>query len=660
MIPKGNQRAGGQQLATHLLNAYDNDRVEVAEVRGAIAQDLHGAFAEWHAEAKATNCTKYLYSLSINPDHTQGPYTRDHYHDFIRRTEGRLGLTDQPRAVVFHVKHGREHCHVVWSRIDIDKMKAVQLSHDRQKLRAVAQEYARDYNLTLPPGVRNNRGKDRFPDHAKTENLAEKQQEERTGTSKKQRMDEITKAWRESSDARSFVRALEAGGYLLARGERRSYVVVDLYGEIHSLSRQLDGVKSKDIKARLATYSLDKLPTAAAAQNHARERRQTLLLETQKKEITQPEPTRAERTAMMQATAKQRRDALQEAQVLRRGELDAKRQKLADRHAAERKALVELHGARTADIARDRAAKQPKGLLALISRITGFNALTDFRQGRQDRKREQDHRLQTAALTRRHSREMENFKHQESGLTSLDKRERRSLETGLRRDVFRAIAAPRKSKQVAAELTPEQQAKAEKAKQMAEEFRKSAAGPQRQRGEGAVELTPEQRAKIAEFKRAAREISAPGGKQQRGQEAGGSSTKSTEKTQIEGKRTSATAGAAKTQPDNLSPKFKEAARVEPEPAPGSLSAKFKDKADKVAPAKTEKTVEKKPVPPPPADKAGDPRLRDIKENAADITAATRRALDLAKAFKERAGPTPREKDRDKHYRKLPPDFSTRR
>ena len=92
MIPKGNQRAGGQQLATHLLNAYDNDSVEVAEVRGAIAQDLHGAFAEWYAEAKATKCSKYLYSLSINPDHRQGPFNREHYYDFIRRTEKRLGL----------------------------------------------------------------------------------------------------------------------------------------------------------------------------------------------------------------------------------------------------------------------------------------------------------------------------------------------------------------------------------------------------------------------------------------------------------------------------------------------------------------------------------------------------------------------------------------
>jgi Phage integrase family len=46
MVPKGSQRGGGQQLATHLLNEFDNDRVELADLRGAIAQDLHGVFAD--------------------------------------------------------------------------------------------------------------------------------------------------------------------------------------------------------------------------------------------------------------------------------------------------------------------------------------------------------------------------------------------------------------------------------------------------------------------------------------------------------------------------------------------------------------------------------------------------------------------------------------
>ena len=56
MIAKGNQRSGGQNLATHLMNAHDNERVDIADVRGAVAQDLHGAFAEWRTHSKATRC----------------------------------------------------------------------------------------------------------------------------------------------------------------------------------------------------------------------------------------------------------------------------------------------------------------------------------------------------------------------------------------------------------------------------------------------------------------------------------------------------------------------------------------------------------------------------------------------------------------------------
>jgi hypothetical protein len=228
MIPKGNQRGGGQQLATHLLNAFDNERIELADMRGAIAPDLHGAFAEWQAQSKATDCRKYLYSMSVNPDHRQRDFSREDYLEFINRTEKKLGLANQPRAVVFHEKNGREHCHVVWSRIDTDRMAAVQMSHDRQKLRTVAQDYARDHGLTLPDSMTRNRGAERYKDRAKREDLHEKQQQERSGVSKADRRKAITDAWRGSDSGPAFVKALEGRGYYLARGDRRAYVVVDL------------------------------------------------------------------------------------------------------------------------------------------------------------------------------------------------------------------------------------------------------------------------------------------------------------------------------------------------------------------------------------------------------------------------------------------------
>ena len=121
--------------------------------------DLSGAFAEWAAEARGTKCQKFLYSLSLNPDQSQGHLTREQYLELLERTERSLKLVGQPRAVVFHEKRDkdgvlREHCHAVWSRIDTEKMKAVQIAHDRLKLRTVAQEFARDHGLELPDGMK--------------------------------------------------------------------------------------------------------------------------------------------------------------------------------------------------------------------------------------------------------------------------------------------------------------------------------------------------------------------------------------------------------------------------------------------------------------------------------------------------------------------------
>ena len=46
--------------------------------------------------------------------------------------------------------------HAVWSRIVVDqeKIKAVQMSHDRLKLRTVAREFAREKGLELPDGLK--------------------------------------------------------------------------------------------------------------------------------------------------------------------------------------------------------------------------------------------------------------------------------------------------------------------------------------------------------------------------------------------------------------------------------------------------------------------------------------------------------------------------
>ena len=44
MILKASQRGGGQNLAAHLMRMDENEHVEIHEIRGFVADDLHGAF----------------------------------------------------------------------------------------------------------------------------------------------------------------------------------------------------------------------------------------------------------------------------------------------------------------------------------------------------------------------------------------------------------------------------------------------------------------------------------------------------------------------------------------------------------------------------------------------------------------------------------------
>jgi hypothetical protein len=74
MILKGNQRVGGTDLASHLQNEFDNDLVEVAEIRGTVAQDLHGAFGEYEAIAAGTR-SLFTASRSIRPRRSPAPST---------------------------------------------------------------------------------------------------------------------------------------------------------------------------------------------------------------------------------------------------------------------------------------------------------------------------------------------------------------------------------------------------------------------------------------------------------------------------------------------------------------------------------------------------------------------------------------------------------
>ncbi|XOV77451.1 MAG: relaxase/mobilization nuclease domain-containing protein [Aestuariibacter sp.] len=248
MILKASQRSGAKQLALHLLNSADNEHVTVHELKGFISDNVVEAFQEVQAVARATKCTKFLFSLSLNPPSQEQASIQD-FEEAIARIENELNIKDQPRAIVFHEKEGRRHGHCVWSRIDGDNMKAIKLPYFKKRLNGIAKDLFIEHGWDLPKGFISPLLRDPL-----NFSLAEWQQAKRHGIDPRETRHAIQTCWKMSDSKLALRHALNEKGFFLAQGDRRGFVVLDWRGEVYSLSRSL-GIKAKEIKTRLGDHS---------------------------------------------------------------------------------------------------------------------------------------------------------------------------------------------------------------------------------------------------------------------------------------------------------------------------------------------------------------------------------------------------------------------
>lgn len=338
MILNGNQRGGAKDLAVHLLKP-ENDHVELHELRGFVSDDLLGAFTESYAISRGTRCKQFLYSLSLNPPEGAKVST-EAFENAADKVEKRLGLDGQPRAIVFHEKNGRRHAHVVWSRIDPQEMKAVQLSHSKRKLREVSRELFREHGWEMPKGLIERDARD-----TKNFSLAEWQQARRVGKDPRQIKAAIQDAWTISDTRGALEAALDERGFVLARGDRRGFVVLDRDGEIYSLPKWA-GLKTKDVRARLGTEKA--LLSVAEARGRI---------------------AKAMTPAVQRLEAERRRMA-----KVRNRQLELERQRLAKTQRDERKRFELALQARALREAKQRQNRYRKGFAGLWDILRGESA----------------------------------------------------------------------------------------------------------------------------------------------------------------------------------------------------------------------------------------------------------------------------------------------
>lgn len=367
MILVGNQRGGARDLAKH-LQKDENERVELDELRGFASDNLDDALQESYAISRATKCKQHLFSLSINPPKNEEA-SKDDFRNAIEKAEDRLRLNDQPRAIVFHEKYGddgelRRHAHAVWCRIDAENMKAIQLSFSKQKMQEVSKELYIEHNWTMPKGHLNKELTDK-----RNFTLSEWQQAKRAGKDPKQQKTMFQDTWAISDSKESFANALKEQGYILAKGDRRSFVAVDHEGEVYSVSRWV-GIKAKQVRERMSD------------------------------DVGLPNVTKAHEQAGKMVADRLKELRIEEArQVKQRQEkLNVERERKQEQHRREQEQIAKEQAARETRAAQERLDRLRTGLWGLLDRVTGLRKRTlELNAQEEIRAKERDQRERQTA-----------------------------------------------------------------------------------------------------------------------------------------------------------------------------------------------------------------------------------------------------------------------
>ncbi len=208
--------------------------------------------------ASATKCAAPFFHVSIR--NRPGEFLdRSQWLYAVDRIERILGLTGQPRAIAAHtaIETGDSHVHAAWSRIT-EHLTATPLPFWKTRIKQVCRELENRLGLAPVPDTRQSRI--RFGP-----TRAEEEQSRRLGLDIHATRDLIRSSFESADCGGSFEAALDAAGLILARGERRDYLVVDQQGGFIALGKRVLDISAAQIRLRLKDLNGDTLPTLEEA-----------------------------------------------------------------------------------------------------------------------------------------------------------------------------------------------------------------------------------------------------------------------------------------------------------------------------------------------------------------------------------------------------------
>lgn len=287
--------------------AYTDERVEFSHTRNLTTNDPDQALyamyrtAEREKELKRSaglwtggeKCRRPVITFSLSWALSEDP-TREHMIETGRAYQAHLGLAEHQALYVAHNDEDYKHLHIILNRVHPQTGMVAALKRTKLKSSEFALAYEEKHGIHC---------------HQRVENWEKRRQGQFTTYREQQLSDRerITELYRQSDSGKAWVAALRAEGYELAEGRKIMIVTPD--GKQHDLSRQVDGARARDIRAKLAGVILRDIKAVRAEilARHEQQKQQDMAAE---KRRAQQERTASQTEQETRAGGKDRQEEM--------------------------------------------------------------------------------------------------------------------------------------------------------------------------------------------------------------------------------------------------------------------------------------------------------------------------------------------------------------
>ena len=254
----------------HFGDTEENVRTEIVKSQGLVSDNIYDMMREMKAMAAGTRAENFMWIADLSP--RPGKHVTEQQWERMRQiVEERRGLKGEVYFIIEQEKaDGRVHRHLVESRIDLEKGRAIPDGEDAKICHAASRQICEEFGWerNISPFDKDREG----PRPKRAPKRWEMYRGMKTGLDPRAIQVEVTALFHQSDNGRAFHAALEEHGYQLVTG-RRGLLILDSAGKEHSLARRIEGTNKKELDAFMRDVDREALPTLEQGKAQYQERK---------------------------------------------------------------------------------------------------------------------------------------------------------------------------------------------------------------------------------------------------------------------------------------------------------------------------------------------------------------------------------------------------